>query len=140
MYHIMKGISTEICWFILILICHLGSIPQFYIWFCYFLRDVRFHCHFDQELRIGKKYWVMLFVLVCRNNIFIQSSTHARFWLSCFFFNCHIHKERNPSKLAATAKKSFVAKDDDLFCPPRMAMYKHNLAIEQDCIWATPRL
>jgi cathepsin X len=22
----------------------------------------------------------------------------------------------------------------------RMAMYKHNLAIEQDCIWATPRL
>ena len=22
----------------------------------------------------------------------------------------------------------------------RMAMYKHNLAIEQDCVWATPRL
>ena len=29
---------------------------------------------------------------------------------------------------------------DDMYIPPRMAMYKHNLAIEQDCVWATPRL
>ena len=52
------------------------TIPQFYIWFFYFLWDVRFHSLFDQELRIGKKYWVMLFVLVCWHNIFFQSSTH----------------------------------------------------------------
>ena len=47
-------------------------IPQFYIWFIYFPRDEWFHDLFDQELRIGKKYWVG----VCCHNIFFQSSTH----------------------------------------------------------------
>ena len=36
MYHIMKGISTEICWFILILICHLGSN---HLYFFFFMAD-----------------------------------------------------------------------------------------------------
>ena len=40
------------------------SIPQFYIWFIYFPWDVWFHSLFDQELRIGKKYWVMVFVVI----------------------------------------------------------------------------
>ena len=39
-------------------------IPQFYIWFIYFPWDVWFHSLFDQELRIGKKYWVMVFVVI----------------------------------------------------------------------------
>ena len=52
------------------------AIPQLYIWFFYFPWDVWFHDLFDQELRIRKKYSVMVFVLVFLHNIFFQSSTH----------------------------------------------------------------
>ena len=48
------------------------TIPQLYIWFFYFPWDVRFHDPFDQELRIEKKYSVMVFVLVFWYNIFFN--------------------------------------------------------------------